>query len=332
MSTNLFDEYGRPIQNDVYEEETKQSVLVYNKKKDQRLRTAGLLCAMAIMFGTVAGGSFYGVNALLSANDNGTTMSTAVSTLAAKNEGSLDVSAIAKATLPSVVSITNKSVQEVQDWFSFFYGGSPYQLQESTSAGSGIIIKQTDDALYIVTNYHVVKGANTLSATFIDESMIEAEYVGGDEANDIALIKVPLSSVSKETMEEIRVAEIGDSDQLEVGEQVIAIGNALGYGQSVTTGIVSAVDRSLTTSVQDSSMVQDTVGTTETFIQTDAAINPGNSGGALLNMDGQVIGINTAKLSSTEVEGMGYAIPISRVAEIVNEIFGNYQTGNFNSI
>ncbi len=309
MSTNLFDEYGRPIQNDVNEEETKQSVLVYNKKKDQRLRTAGLLCAMAIMFGTVAGGSFYGVNALLSANDNGTTMSTAVSTLAAKNEGSLDVSAIAKATLPSVVSITNKSVQEVQDWFSFFYGGAG-RTQESVSVGSGVLIQQTGDALYIVTNYHVVSGATTLSATFADDQTYEAQLVGGDEANDIAVIRVPLSSVSASTLSAIQVAAVGDSGDLKVGQQVVAIGNALGYGQSVTTGVVSALERSLTNDA----------GQTGTYIQTDAAINPGNSGGALVNMDGQVVGINTAKLASTEVEGMGYAIPMARVAEIVSGI------------
>ena len=225
--------------------------------------------------------------------------------------GSADISSIAQAALPSVVAITNKSVQEVQNWAYFFnpFENSPFMLQESTSAGSGVIVRETDDSLYIVTNYHVVKGANTLSATFCDDESYEVEYVGGDEANDIALLKISLSVISQETKKAISVASIGDSDQLEIGEQVIAIGNALGYGQSVTSGVVSAVNRTL-----------DDNG--NTYIQTDAAINPGNSGGALLDSNGNLVGINSAKLASTEVEGMGYAIPMSKVASIISEIMG----------
>ena len=181
------------------------------------------------------------------------------------------------------------------------------QTVTGAAAGSGFVV--TEDG-YIVTNYHVVSGATTLSATFADDQTYEAQLVGGDEANDIAVIRVPLSSVSASTLSAIQVAAVGDSGDLKVGQQVVAIGNALGYGQSVTTGVVSALERSLTNDA----------GQTGTYIQTDAAINPGNSGGALVNMDGQVVGINTAKLASTEVEGMGYAIPMARVAEIVSGI------------
>lgn len=179
----------------------------------------------------------------------------------------------------------------------------------------GIIFEQTDDVLYIVTNYHVVEDATTLSVGFVDDEVYEAELCGTDEDNDLAVLKVSLDDLSADTRAAISVALFGDSDSLRVGEQVVAIGNALGYGQSVTTGIVSALNRSISTGT-------DAQGNTvqSTYIQTDAAINPGNSGGALLNMDGEVIGINTAKLASTEVEGMGYAIPISDVTDIIDEL------------
>ena len=270
-------------------------------------RIAGLvLCGL--LFGGVAGLTFHGTTSLLAAGSSEES-AIAATQLSATAVGSLDVSDIAAGTLPSVVSITNKSVTQVNDWFSFFYGGAG-RTQESVSVGSGVLIQQTGDALYIVTNYHVVSGATTLSATFADDQTYEAQLVGGDEANDIAVIRVPLSSVSASTLSAVQVAAVGDSGDLKVGQQVVAIGNALGYGQSVTTGVVSALERSLTNDA----------GQTGTYIQTDAAINPGNSGGALVNMDGQVVGINTAKLASTEVEGMGYAIPMARVAEIVSGI------------
>ena len=224
---------------------------------------------------------------------------------------------IAETSLPFVVSITNISVQEAQQYFDRFdrYGHNQNELEETTSVGSGIIFEQTDDVLYIVTNYHVVEDATTLSVGFVDDEVYEAELCGTDEDNDLAVLKVPLDDLSADTRAAISVAVLGGSDAMRVGEQVVAIGNALGYGQSVTTGIISALNRSISTGTDaQGSTVQ------STYIQTDAAINPGNSGGALLNMDGEVMGINTAKLSSTEVEGMGYAIPISDVKDIINEL------------
>lgn len=184
-----------------------------------------------------------------------------------------------------------------------------------------IIIGKNDSELLMVTNNHVVEGADTLSVCFIDNQVYEAAIKGTDPENDLAVIAVPLDSISDDTMSKIAVASIGDSDSLKVGEQVVAIGNALGYGQSVTTGIVSAVNRTLSSNssdTQDSNSSDDS--SSATYIQTDAAINPGNSGGALLNMNGEVIGINSAKLASTEVEGMGYAIPISRVSDIIDNL------------
>ena len=172
------------------------------------------------------------------------------------------------------------------------------------------IIANDGTYLYIVTNEHVVEGATTLSVSFVDNSVYEAQLCGADEEADLAVIKVAVEDLSEETLSQIAVIPLGDSNELEVGEQVVAIGNALGYGQSVTTGIVSALNRSLTN--ED--------GTTSTYIQTDAAINPGNSGGALLNMEGELVGINTAKLSDTDVEGMGYAIPISNVTELISQL------------
>ena len=176
--------------------------------------------------------------------------------------------------------------------------------------------------LYIVTNAHVVEDATTLSVSFVDNSVYEAQLCGTDTDIDLAVLKVAVSDLTDDTLSQIAVITVGDSDALEVGEQVVAIGNALGYGQSVTTGIVSALDRSITNES----------GTTSTYIQTDAAINPGNSCGALLNLDGELIGINTAKLSDTDVEGMGYAIPISdvidRIAELMTQTTDLSQTNS----
>ena len=222
-------------------------------------------------------------------------------TKSSDTKGSLDVSEVAEEAMPSVVAITTKSVQEVQDYYSMF--GSQYapsQEQEVEGSGSGIIIGKTDSELLIATNYHVVDGADTLSVAFADGNAYEATVKGFDENEDLAVVSVATKDVSDDTMDAISVAKIGSSDDLKIGEQVVAIGNALGYGQSVTTGIVSAKNRTT-----------DASG----LIQTDAAINPGNSGGALLNMDGEVVGINSSKLASTEVEGMGYAIAISDVAD-----------------
>lgn len=272
----------------------------------------------AAVFGGIAGGSFYGVNFLLentggaanTAQTSGTSAAT-VSYTSGTNSQSLDVSAIAAQGLTSVVSVTNISVQEVQSYFGQFGRGGrgQMQLQETTSCGSGVIIYADDSTLYMVTNYHVVEGAATLSVTFADSATYEAQLCGYDESVDIALLKVSIDELSADTLSQISVVTIGDSNDLVVGEQVVAIGNALGYGQSVTTGIVSALDRAVSTDASVS-----------TYIQTDAAINPGNSGGALLNMDGELVGINTAKVSSTEVEGMGYAIPISQVLELIQSL------------
>ena len=223
----------------------------------------------------------------------------------------LDITDIAAQGLTSVVSVTNISVQEVQSYLGQFgrNGRGETRLQETTSCGSGVIIGSDDSQLYIVTNYHVAEGATQLSVTFADDQTYAAQLLGYDSSVDIALLGVPLNSITSDTLSQISIATIGDSDDLMIGEQVVAIGNALGYGQSVTTGIISALDRTISS---DS-------GTTA-YIQTDAAINPGNSGGALLNMEGELIGINTAKVSSTDVEGMGYAIPISQVLEVISSL------------
>ena len=219
-----------------------------------------------------------------------------------------DVSAIVENVMPSVVSITNLSIQQIQD----FFGGT--QKYETQSAGTGIIIGQTDDELLIVTNHHVIQSSETLTVTFSDESSIEAHVKGSNPGHDVAVIAVQKNQVSEETMKNIAVATLGDSTQLKVGEPAIAIGNALGYGQSVTTGVISAVDRIMPT--DQSSGEGEAQGIS--MIQTDAAINEGNSGGALLNINGEVIGINSAKIAGSKVEGVGYAIPISDVSDIID--------------
>ena len=232
-------------------------------------------------------------------------------------KGSLDVSDIAEEAMPSVVSITTKSIQEVQTYFGMFgYGGYAPQQQEVEGSGSGIIIGKNDGELLIATNYHVVEGANTLSVAFVDGTACEATVKGFDDEKDLAVVSVSLKDIEDDTMDEITIATIGNSDDLRVGEQVVAIGNALGYGQSVTTGIVSAKNRRLDANSKNSANSQN--GTN--LIQTDAAINPGNSGGALLNMNGEVVGINSAKLASTEVEGMCYAIAITDVEDILETL------------
>lgn len=266
------------------------------------------VAGLAVMFGVIGGLTFQGTNYLtgkLLGTTNATTesskkvsntqLTTATSTI------SSDVSEIVDNTIPSIVSITNMSIQQVQ---SFFGGVSE---QQSESAGSGIIVSQNDTELLVVTNNHVVEGSETLTVTFSDQTSVEAQIKGTDSARDLAVVAVPLEDISDETMETIKVATIGDSDSLNVGEPAIAIGNALGYGQSVTTGIVSATGRTID-------------GFEGEYIQTDAAINPGNSGGALLNANGEVIGINSAKINNSAVEGMGFAIPITDASEIIENL------------
>lgn len=306
-----------------YMPEAEQAVSRISTKGKQRkggfLRKAAALVLSAAIFGGVAGGSFFGVNNLLAvsqtemtedAQNNGVLLSS-LSYAAETSSQSLNVSGVAAQGLPSVVSVTNISVQEVQNFFNQFgrNGRWQTQLQETTSCGSGVIIYSSDSALYMVTNYHVVEGATTLSVTFVDDQTYEAQLCGYDEIMDIALLKVSMNDLSSNTLSQLSVVSVGDSDELVVGEQVVAIGNALGYGQSVTTGIVSALNRAVSTDTSSS-----------TYIQTDAAINPGNSGGALFNMSGELVGINTAKVSSTDVEGMGYAIPISQVLELISSL------------
>ncbi len=214
-----------------------------------------------------------------------------------------EISKIVEEVMPSVVSVYNSYTQETQ------YFGQTYST-EAESTGSGIIVGKTDEELLIVTNNHVVEDADSLSVQFIDETNASADIKGTDSSADLAVIAVQLADISEDTLNSISVATLNASGNTKVGEDVIAIGNALGYGQSVTTGIVSAVDREIT---QED-------GITGTFIQTDAAINPGNSGGALLNMNGEVIGINSSKIGGSSVEGMGFAIPISKALPIIEEL------------
>lgn len=219
------------------------------------------------------------------------------------------VSEVAADAMPALVSITATSVQNVQDWFR----NQSYEVQ-SESAGTGVIMGENDSELLIVTNNHVVEDATDLTVSFIDEESVSATVKGTDAGNDLAVVAVNLSDIPDDTLSQIRIANVGDSDELKVGEQVVAIGNALDYGQSVTTGIVSALGRDI--SVTENGTTVDY----EDLIQTDAAINPGNSGGALLNMAGEVIGINSAKAGENGVEGMGYAIPTSKALPIIQKL------------
>lgn len=231
----------------------------------------------------------------------------------ADSSNNADIQAIAKNCLPSVVSITNKGVTEVQTFFGRY-------LQDTEGSGSGIIIGENETELLIVTNYHVVSGSNELTVVFSydedsdDPSMVSAKIKGYDTDKDLAVIAIPLDEITDEMRSQIKVATIGNSSDLALGQEVVAIGNALGYGQSVTTGIISALNREVTVSDDNGGTI------TNKLIQTDAAINPGNSGGALLNMNGELIGINSVKVSSSSVEGMGYAIPISDVQSIIEEL------------
>ena len=272
------------------------------------------LVGSAVAFGLIAGLVFQGVNLAgnkITGRSTGSSGSAATiattsavsSDTASDTTSQTDIEAVASSCMPSIVSITNMSVSEVQN----FFGSS--QQQESESVGSGIIVGENDTELLIVTNNHVIEDAQTLTVSFVDNNSVSAQVKGADSDKDIAVVAVKLSDISADTMSQIKIATLGDSSSLKVGQTAIAIGNALGYGQSVTSGIISAVNRT----ISDSSI-------TCALIQTDAAINPGNSGGALLNSNGEVIGINAAKVASTDVESMGYAIPISDVTDIINEL------------
>lgn len=271
------------------------------------------LILSAATFGVVAAGSFQGVNYVVDNYNKQDTTLQSTNVLKTSSSITSNVSAVAQNCMPSIVSITNVSVSDVQNYFSMYGNNSrsnPFTQQESTSVGSGVIINKKNGEIDILTNYHVIEGATTLTCTLADNTNVEATIKGVDADRDLAVISIKTSDLSEDTLKQIAIATIGDSDKLQVGEQVVAIGNALGYGQSVTTGIVSATNRSVSTSSDTDK--------SQSYIQTDAAINPGNSGGALLNMSGELIGINSAKLSDTNVEGMGYAIAISDVKDSIN--------------
>lgn len=306
-----------------YRNEYRETVQAPRKKNSWARKAAGITAA-AVLFGTVAGGVMTGVNyvgarltgladitATAPAETEGTTTAQVPETSAASNNGSTtavstvtDVSSIAEKAMPSLVAINDTMTVEQNNFF-----GMP-QTYQAQSSGSGIIVGQNDTELLIAINNHVVSGATDMKVTFTDSTQVAAAVKGTDSATDLAIIAVKLSDIPSDTMSKIKVATLGNSDNVKVGQQVIAIGNALGYGQSLTVGYISALDREIT----------DENGIQHTYIQTDAAINPGNSGGALLDLNGNVIGINAAKNASTEVEGMGFAIPISKAQEILNNL------------
>lgn len=328
-----------------------------------RKKIAGTV-ALAVVFGLVAGGVFQIVNRTadqyLGTVDTGTRIETAsLEDTSDTGSGTADtaedqsgavtqtgtVAEVAEAAMPAVVAITSVSIQEIPSYFGFGFGYGTRQYS-SEGSGSGIIVGENEDELLIATNNHVVSGATTLSVCFIGNDVVNAEQEtqnmstssassdssnsdgelnvedavsakikGTDEANDLAVVAVNKSDIPADTLSQIKIAQMGSSDSLKVGEQVVAIGNALGYGQSVTSGWVSALNRTIET--------DDSTGSG--LIQTDAAINPGNSGGALLNMQGEVIGINSAKYADNAVEGMGYAIPVSKAQPILEKLM-NRQT------
>ncbi len=299
--------------------QNKQQETAKQKKKHKRSMNlyAKVICC-AILFGAISGGMVLGSFMIGKNAVKTTAASTTLETNAAKlntsssskssssssSDGTYTVAEIAKQCESSVVAITNQSVQEVQTMFGTLQ-------KQSTGSGSGVIIGKNDTELLIATNNHVVSGAESLTVCFNDDkdAVFDAKIKGTDSDNDLAVIAIQLSDISDDVLNSISIATLGDSTQMEVGDQVVAIGNALGFGQSVTSGVISALDREVT--IDD---------TTATLMQTDAAINPGNSGGALFNMKGEVIGINSAKYASDQVEGMGFAIPMAKAQGIIENL------------
>ena len=306
-----------------------------NKNKKPKKSTGfvaklGRAAAIALVFGLIAGTAFQSVvyvsNRFLpmsassettiestetedsSESASGTALSTTSNNVSTTVTS--DVSEIAENVLPAIVQVTNVGLTEYQTFFGTMQ-------QETTSAGSGIIISQDDDYIYIATNNHVVSGAETLTITFNDGEAVEGTIKGTDSSCDLAVVAVAVADIPSDTLSVIKVATLGDSDSTVVGEAAIVIGNALGYGTSVTTGIISAKDREVSITDEEGNLV------TNSLIQTDAAVNPGNSGGALLNATGEVIGIVSAKLADESVEGMGYAIPISYAWDIIQQMIDN---------
>lgn len=334
-----FHEESRPALNTSGPSEHKKNRNSFQKKAETTV-------ALAVIFGLVAAvvfqaanftadrflntgsstaqiGTTQSVNLQEAVSDSGSTDEQTIADTASENG---TVAAVAQASMPSVVAITTVSVQEIPSFFG--YGSRQYK---SAASGSGIIVGDNDDELLIATNNHVVEGATTLSVCFIGddvtnaetetvnagdngdlnvEDAVSAKIKGTDADNDLAVVAVKKADIPEDTLSQIKIAQIGSSDDLVVGQQVVAIGNALGYGQSVTSGWVSALNRTISTDD----------GNSTGLIQTDAAINPGNSGGALLNMKGELIGINSAKYADSSVEGMGYAIPISKAKPILEDL------------
>ena len=320
------------------------------KKKGGILKKAALITAGALLFGTVSGATMVGVNVAASRFMGNSAAASAeaekkeeISKAQTESQGSgqdngqgsaqgnggyqqgqrnngkavADVSDIVEQAMPTVVAITSTAVYQSNNYgYGWFFRGGP-QTYEVPSSGSGIIVGENDKELLIVTNNHVVEDSTSLKVAFIDSEVVDAAIKGTDAETDLAVIAVPLEQIKDDTKSKIKVARLGNSDELKAGQGVVAIGNALGYGQSVTVGYVSALNREVRVSNTS----------TRELLQTDAAINPGNSGGALLNMMGEVIGINAAKYSSTEVEGIGYAIPISKAEDIMNQLM-NRKTMN----
>ena len=287
--------------------------------------------ALALVFGVIGGTAFSGANYFMNSRFAAANTESAIvsaqeemqndvsskieQTNTVKVAESTDISTIVEETMPSIVAITSMTQQEVMNFFGFG------QVYESESSGSGFIIRKDDEYIYIATNNHVVEGATTLTVQFADEATAAATVRGVAPSNDLAVVQVAIADLTEETLNAIQLAKTGDSGSLSVGEPAIAIGNALGYGQSVTTGVISALEREVT--FQDE-MTGETASSK--LIQTDAAINPGNSGGALLNVEGEVIGINSSKYSDTSVEGMGFAIPMDTAKPILEDLIANGKT------
>lgn len=308
--------YYTPYEEPKYEAPKKE-------KKPKRFGAALAKCAaLALVFGLVSGTVFYGTgyvfqkasgknqqNAVVQPSNATKDTNTGKMTTTSRDVSTVvsDVSQVVENAMPSIVSITSLTVQQ----YDTFWGS---MSRETPGAGSGIIVAQTEDELFIATNNHVVAGTTELTVCFADDTTVPAEVKGVDAGTDLAVVSVKMSDLTPETLNAIKVATLGDSESLKVGEPAIAIGNAMGYGQSVTVGYISALNREVSVQGTDGTVV------TNKLIQTDAAINPGNSGGALLNVKGEVIGINSVKYSDTDVEGMGYAIPISAADSIINDL------------
>lgn len=311
---------GRSAMKDEEKEMETKEMETKEKKPMPMKKKWAVLVAMAVVFGLIAGGVMYGVNAAgnrlyaqnhISSTD--TLSDTDGDSSDSAGDNSASVEEVTKDAMPSLVTISTMSVEEMRN----FFGGT--QKYEVEGAGTGVIVGENDSELLIATNNHVVEGASSLSVGFIDESTVEGSVKGTDADNDLAVVSVKLSDIPDDTMKQIKIATVGNSDDLELGEQVVAIGNALGYGQSVTSGYVSALDRDLTLTDESGATINSTG-----LIQTDAAINPGNSGGALLNMKGELIGINEAKTASTpdgsSVDNIGFAIPIDKAESSIKDL------------